>query len=114
MKVEEVNETKEINLVDNFLSSKKEYIEGRTEEFIKAIIALELEKKAIDTDIKSIKAEAKADGVDVKTTSKVYSKIKARLKAKPEVLDAEDVLEEQLMNKTEIINEIYYLIKKEI
>lgn len=101
----------ETGLVDSFLSDKKEFIEQRTEEMLKSVIALEMEKKEIDASIKAIKGEAKDDGVDVKAASKVLRKIKARLKAKPNELEEEDKLEEQLMNKNDLINEIYLLIK---
>jgi uncharacterized protein (UPF0335 family) len=101
----------ETSLVDSFLNSKKEYIAQRGDELIKALISMELEKKQIDHDIKLLKLEYREDGVDVALISKVFNKIKSRLRTKQEMIDAEDILEEQLMNNNDIISEIKYLIK---
>lgn len=101
----------ETNLVDNFLISKKEFIDKRTEEYIKAIIALELEKKEIDVSIKGIKKEARNDGVDVKNATKAFNKLKAHLKAKPEDTEEQERMYESFVNNPELVNEIYYLIK---
>ena len=105
------NMSQDTNMVDSFLSDKKDYIEKRTEELIKAIIELELEKKEIDLSIKVSKAEAKDDGVDIRVVTTVLSKIKARLKKKPNDQDDEDKMEELLLSKAEIIDSIYMLVK---
>jgi uncharacterized protein (UPF0335 family) len=97
-------------LVDNFLSSKKEYVQLKTDELIKALIALELQKKEIDYDIKMLKLEARDDGVDVNLVSKVFNKLKTRLRAKQEMLDLEDALEEELLHNSDLISEIKFLI----
>lgn len=97
-------------MVDAFLSSKKDFIEKRTTDLIKALISFELEKKEIDAQIKIIKEEAKNDGVDVTKVSKVFNRIKTRLRAKESDLTEEDILEEMILGDIELINEIRILI----
>jgi uncharacterized protein (UPF0335 family) len=98
-------------LVDNFLNSKKEFLEIKTDELLMALISLEMEKKEIDAEIKKVKLIAKDDGVDVNAVSKVFSKIKSRLKTKDEELSKEDILEDHILNSENIINEISELVR---
>ena len=97
--------------VDDFLSNKREYIETKTEELLRILISFELEKKEIDNQIKIFKAEAKADGVDVNKVSKVFNRLKSRLRTKQEDLNEEDKLEEAITSNQNLMDEIFRLIK---
>jgi cell division FtsZ-interacting protein ZapD len=96
--------------VDDFLNSKREFIEKRTEEFLNVLISFEFEKKEIEKQIKIFRAEFKDDGVDINKVSKVFNRIKTRLRAKESDLSEEDQIEERLMHNDRLIDEIRVLI----
>lgn len=98
-------------LVDQFLDSNKDELEQKTEELLRSLISLEIEKKEIDGQMKILKDEAKADGVDIAKLTKVYNRLKARLKTKDEDLFIEDKMEENILNNQELVDEIVRLIK---
>ena len=97
-------------LIDQYLKSKKEFLEIKTEELVKAIIALEQEKKAIDEEIRMVKHLAKEDGVDVNKVSKVVTRLKTKLRAKPEDIAEEDKIEDFILSHQDILSDLKDLI----
>jgi uncharacterized protein (UPF0335 family) len=88
--------------------------EARTniEEFTKRFINLQLQKKAIDQDIKALKEEFKEEGVPVGIVSSVINKIKAQKKKSDSERFEEDTIKEWLESNADIDNEIGALIAK--
>lgn len=79
-----------------------EMIDNKTEDmdifdYAKAIIAGQIEIKAIQDDIKIIKKEAKEDGVLIKEIDSVIADIKRELKKDP----SESMIEDEIREKFE-------------
>ncbi len=88
--------------------------EARTniEEFTKRFLNLQMQKKAIDQDIKALKEEFKEEGVPVGIVTSVINKIKAEKKKSDSEIFEEDTIKEWLQTNAEIDNEIGALIAK--
>ena len=88
--------------------------EARTniEEFTKRFLNLQMQKKAIDQDIKALKDEFKEEGVPVGIVTSVINKIKAEKKKSDSEIFEEDTIKEWLQTNAEIDNEIGALIAK--
>lgn len=88
--------------------------EARTniEEFTKRFINLQMQKKAIDQDIKALKEEFKEEGVPVGIVASVINKIKAEKKKSDSERFEEDTIKEWLESNSDIDNDIGALIAK--
>lgn len=82
------------------------------EEFTKRFLNLQMQKKAIDQDIKALKEEFKEEGVPVGIVTSVINKIKAEKKKSDSEIFEEDTIKEWLQTNAEIDNEIGALIAK--
>lgn len=88
--------------------------EARTniEEFTKRFLTLQMQKKALDQDIKALKEEFKEEGVPVGIVSSVINKIKSEKKKSDSERFEEDTIKEWLESNADIDNEIGALIAK--
>lgn len=82
------------------------------EEFTKRFLNLQMQKKALDQDIKALKEEFKEEGVPVGIVASVINKIKAQKKKSDSEIFEEDTIKEWLETNTDIDNEIGALIAK--
>jgi uncharacterized protein (UPF0335 family) len=96
--------------IEEFLENNISDIEQSTLEFTKAILALELQKKEIDDDIKELTLEAKDTGVDVVKVKKVITQLKAQFRTKPEDLAVEEQILELIETDNTIINDLKTLV----
>ena len=103
------NESKMIN---DFIQKRTEEEQLMTIQFAKEILALQLEKKKIDEDIKSIKADAKANGVLVTKVMKALAEIKKQLKTSDEDLTEEERVMQMIENDEDVKALIYDLVKQ--
>lgn len=97
--------------IDDFLVSKKSKLEEDTINYTKQLLALELQIKEIKDDMKVIKSEAKAEGVDTAKVGKAITALKKTLKAKPADLFEEEKIFEIIENNESIVNDVRMLIK---
>jgi uncharacterized protein (UPF0335 family) len=88
--------------------------EARTniEDFTKRYINLQMQKKALDADIKALKDEFKEEGVPVGIVTSVINKIKSEKKKSDSEIFEEETIKEWLQSNPEIDNEIGALIAK--
>jgi uncharacterized protein (UPF0335 family) len=88
--------------------------EARTniEEFTKRFLNLQMQKKALDQDIKALKDEFKEEGVPVGIVASAINKIKAQKKKSDSEIFEEDTIKEWLESNADIDNEIGALIAK--
>jgi uncharacterized protein (UPF0335 family) len=88
--------------------------EARTniEEFTKRFLNLQMQKKALDQDIKALKDEFKEEGVPVGIVTSVINKIKAQKKKSDSEIFEEDTIKEWLESNADIDNDIGALIAK--
>ncbi len=88
--------------------------EARTniEEFTKRFISLQMQKKALDADIKALKEEYKEEGVPVGIVTAVINKIKAEKKKSDSEIFEEDTIKEWLQSNADIDSDIGALIAK--
>jgi uncharacterized protein (UPF0335 family) len=63
-------------MVEEFITEKKDHETKLTLDFAKAILDCEIQKKDIADTVKDIKAEAKAEGILVKQVMKAVTSIK--------------------------------------
>ena len=84
-----------MEIVDNTQEVMTEN-ELRTKEYITNFLALKLEIKQINEDIKEIKKEAKLDGVDVQLCNKLINSYLKQLKEKPGNAHEEAMIEKVL------------------
>ena len=77
--------------------------------FANEVLVLQLQKKALDEEIKSMKQDWKEAGVAVGKVTKVLNRIKARAKMNEADLMEEDILEEKLETNDEIQDKIAQL-----
>ena len=103
------NESKMIN---DFIQKRTEEEQLMTIQFAKEILALQLEKKKIDEDIKSIKADAKSNGVLVTKVMKALAEIKKQLKTSDEDLTEEERVMQMIENDEDVKALIYDLVKQ--
>jgi uncharacterized protein (UPF0335 family) len=82
------------------------------EEFTKRFLNLQMQKKALDQDIKALKEEFKEEGVPVGIVASVINKIKAQKKKSDSEIFEEDTIKEWLETNADIDNEIGALIAK--
>lgn len=82
------------------------------EEFTKRFLNLQMQKKALDADIKALKEEFKEEGVPVGIVSSVINKIKAQKKKSDSEIFEEDTIKEWLESNADIDNDIGALIAK--
>jgi uncharacterized protein (UPF0335 family) len=75
-------------------------------DYAKAIIACQIEMKAIQDDIKTIKSDAKENGVLVKEIDSAIKDIKKELKTNPADLQLEQEIVEQLKSNQEVMDAI--------
>jgi len=75
-------------------------------DYAKAIIGCQIEMKAIQDDIKQIKAEAKDNGVLVKEIDGAIKEIKREMKTPKEDLELENEIKEKLMSNDDIMDSI--------
>jgi uncharacterized protein (UPF0335 family) len=88
-----------------------EMVDGKEQEmdvldYAKAIIACQIEMKAIQDDIKTIKSDAKENGVLVKEIDSAIKDIKKELKTNPADLQLEQEIVEQLKSNQEVMDAI--------
>jgi len=65
-------------------------------EFSERLIEMQLQKKAIDAEIKDLKDEYKEEGIAVSLVTKIVNKMKAQLKKTPGEVLEEDILTEKM------------------
>lgn len=82
------------------------------EEFTKRYLNLQMQKKALDQDIKALKDEFKEEGVPVGIVASVINKIKSDKKKTDSERFEEDTIKEWLESNADIDNEIGALIAK--
>ena len=88
-----------------------EMVDGKEQEmdvldYAKAIIGCQIEMKAIQDDIKTIKSDAKENGVLVKEIDSAIKDIKKELKTNPADLQLEQEIVEQLKADQDIMDSI--------
>lgn len=98
--------------VEDFVISKKSKTEEDTVNYVKAMLALELQIKEIKDDMKAIKDEAKAEGVNCAQASKAINQLKKLLKSKPSDVFEEEKILEIIENNESIVNDVRTLIAK--
>lgn len=103
----------EEKMVEDFLTNKKSKTEEDTVSYAKAALALELQIKEIKDDLKAIKDEAKAEGVDVAKVGKAINALKKLLKSKPADVFEEEKILEIIENNESIVQDVRTLIKKD-
>lgn len=108
----ETNYSSEDVMVEDFLISKKSKTEQDTINYAKALLDLELQIKEIKEDMKVIRDEAKAEGVDVAKVAKSINEIKKALKAKPSDKFEQEKIMEILENNESVVNDVRTLIAK--
>jgi len=74
-------------------------------EFSEKLIELQLQKKAIDAEIKELKDDYKEEGIATTLVTKIVNKMKAELKKTPGELLEEDILTEK-MNANEKLKDM--------
>jgi len=74
------------------------------------LIKLQLDKKAIDEQIKELKADYKEEGIAVGVVTSVVSKLKARAKKNDADIVEEDIITEKLESNQNIQDQIQQLI----
>jgi hypothetical protein len=74
-------------------------------EFAEELINLQLQKKAIDGEIKTLKDDFKEEGIAVSLVSKIVSKMKAEMKKTSGELLEEEILAEK-MNANEQLKDM--------
>ena len=88
-----------------------EMVDGKEQEmdvldYAKAIIGCQIEMKAIQDDIKTIKSDAKENGVLVKEIDSAIKDIKKELKTNPADLQLEQEIVDQLKADQDIMDSI--------
>jgi len=73
-------------------------------EFVNTILGLQLQKKAIDAEIKEVKQDYKENGLAVGTISKVISQVKSSLKQSESDKAEEDILREYIETSDKSMN----------
>ena len=73
------------------------------------LLAIQLQKKGLDEDIKALKQTWKEEGVAVGKVTKVLSKLKARAKMTESDKLEEDIIEEKLAGNEDIQDSIAML-----
>jgi uncharacterized protein (UPF0335 family) len=90
----------EVEMIDKAEETKDVF------DYAKAIIGCQIEMKAIQDDIKTIKADAKENGVLVKEIDSAIKSIKKELKTNPADLQLEEEIVEALKGNEEIMDSI--------
>jgi uncharacterized protein (UPF0335 family) len=98
--------------VKNFIQSRQDDINTMTVDYVKAVIALEKEIKAIKDDIKALTNEAKENQVNTKHAKKAIAKLKYLMKTSQDEINEEDEILSVLQGNGDIISEISQLIQK--
>ena len=80
--------------------------------YAQRILNLQLQKKAIDKDIKAVKDEFKEEGVAVGKVTKVLTKLKAKAKMSEADKFEEDLIEDALEKNEDVQNSIAELNTK--
>lgn len=83
--------------VEEFIISRKNETDKATVDFINRIIELEKQKKEISEDIKAVKDDAKAEGVDTSKAMKAFRELRRKMKTDP----ADLLIEEGVMSLIE-------------
>jgi len=78
--------------------------------YANALITLQIEKKAIDEQIKELKADYKEEGIAVGVVTSVVSKLKAKAKKNDADIVEEDIITEKLEANQNIQDQIKQLI----
>jgi len=81
------------------IQSTEEVME-KVYDFSSQLIELQLQKKAIDADIKSLKEDFKEEGIAVSLVTKIINKMKAQMKR-----TSGDILEEEILTEKMEANE---------
>lgn len=90
---------------EKFIQDRASREQNLTIDFAIALLQKEYLKKLIDVDIKSIKADAKSEGILIKNVQNALKNLKRSLKENGQnELDEEDFLFEVFSNNTEIIS----------
>lgn len=103
----------EKKMIEDFIQKRTEEERMLTIQFAKEILALQLDKKKIDEDIKAVKADAKSNGVLVTKVMKALSEIKKVLKTEDADLQEEQRILNMIEEDENIKAMIYDLIKKD-
>lgn len=103
----------ENEMVQEYLIANDKEETQLTLQFAKAIIALDLEIKAIKEDQKEIKKEAKDEGVSVQKVTKAINQMKALMKANDADLTEIEQIENVLGNDVDIRTSLAELCKKD-
>jgi hypothetical protein len=82
-----------------------EEVMGKVFEFAEDLIGLQLQKKAIDGEIKALKDDFKEEGIAVALVTKIVSKMKAEMKKTSGELLEEEILSEK-MNANEKLKDM--------
>jgi uncharacterized protein (UPF0335 family) len=99
--------------VKEFIKSRQGETDQATVDFIMRIIELEKEKKNIMQDIKAVKEDAKAEGVDVTKSMKTFRELRRRMKTDPADLVIEEGIMALIESEVEILSGIQELNKKD-
>lgn len=78
--------------------------------YANSLINLQIEKKAIDEQIKELKADYKEEGIAVGTVTRVISKLKAKAKKNDSDIVEEDIITEKLESNQNIQDLIQSLV----
>lgn len=102
-------------MVDVFDEIEKDTVDEAGEEldmfdYAKQIIALQMEKKSIDDDIKQVKAEAREKGVLVKEIDGAISQLKKEAKLMPQEAKLQQEIYEKLRDNKDISDSIHMIV----
>ena len=87
------------------IQSTEEVME-KVYDFSSQLIELQLQKKAIDADIKSLKEDFKEEGIAVSLVTKIINKMKAQMKRTSGDILEEDILTEKMEANEKLKNNI--------
>jgi len=76
----------------------------KVNEYAEKLIGLQLQKKAIDAEIKELKADYKEEGIAVGLVSKIIGKMKADLKKTSGEIMEEEILTEKLNANQSVVD----------
>jgi uncharacterized protein (UPF0335 family) len=107
-----VIEADKTNEVQEYIKSRKGETDQSTLDFVARIVSLEKQKKDIMEDIKAVKEDAKAEGVDTTKAMKAFRKFCYILKTDPADLVIEEGVLALIEDDVTLISSISELISK--
>lgn len=99
--------------IDSFLQSRKDEVQQKTIDYVKAVLAIEKEINELKKEIKTLSDEAKEEQINTVLAKRAIARLKYLMKNSDDIIEEESEILDFIKSDGSVVSDVSELVKKQ-